>query len=143
MGEHLEIDPKTGMQKDYVVLTEEERKKGFVRPVRRSYLHVGKRPKFAIRDLTPEEKERYKGVGYVKFEEYPPEMAPRKGRYWSEKDLNSGCGSLTTMGLALSETYARDPKFYSGTFCCNCHDHFPVGEEGEFIWDGTNERVGT
>jgi hypothetical protein len=47
------------------------------------------------------------------------------------------------MGLALSETYARDPKFYSGTFCCNCHDHFPVGEEGEFIWDGTNERVGT
>ncbi len=36
---HREIDPKTGMQRDYVVLAEEERKKGFVRPVRRSYVH--------------------------------------------------------------------------------------------------------
>lgn len=28
-----------GQQKDYVVLTEEERAKGFVRPVRRTYVH--------------------------------------------------------------------------------------------------------
>ena len=30
------------MQKAYVVLTEAERAKGFVRPVRRTYVHVGK-----------------------------------------------------------------------------------------------------
>lgn len=35
-----EIDPSSGMQKDYVVLCDEERAKGFVRPVRRTYLHV-------------------------------------------------------------------------------------------------------
>lgn len=35
----LSIDPNTGMQKDYIVLSEEERAKGFVRPVRNSYVH--------------------------------------------------------------------------------------------------------
>jgi hypothetical protein len=41
-----------GQQKNYVVLTEEERAKGFVRPVRRSYVHVGTRgPRFPLRDL--------------------------------------------------------------------------------------------
>lgn len=53
------------------------------------------------------------------------------------------CGSVTTMGRAPAETYARDPNFYSDTFCCACRSHFPVGENGEFVWDGTNERVGT
>lgn len=34
-----------GMQEKYLVLSEEERAKGFVRPVRRSYRHVsGKKP---------------------------------------------------------------------------------------------------
>jgi hypothetical protein len=37
--DHREIDPRTGMQKGYVVLSEAERAKGFVRPVRRSYRH--------------------------------------------------------------------------------------------------------
>lgn len=37
--DHCEIDPATGQQKGYVVLTPEERAKGFVRPVRRSYQH--------------------------------------------------------------------------------------------------------
>lgn len=36
---YREIDPATGQQKDYVVLNEEERAKGFVRPVRRTYIH--------------------------------------------------------------------------------------------------------
>lgn len=49
------------------------------------------------------------------------------------------CGSVTTMGRALAETYARDPGFYSGTFCCNCHDHFPLDQ---FCWlDG--EKLGS
>ena len=43
----------------------------------------------------------------------------------------------------LPETYARDPAFYSGTFCVACGNHFPVGEHGEFVWDGTTEKVGT
>jgi hypothetical protein len=89
--EHREIDPATGMQKDYVVLCPDERAKGFVRPVRRTYLH------------TP-------------------------------------CGTTTTMGLALAETYARDPGFYSGTFCVHCCAHFPLDQ---FVWDGTDEQVGS
>jgi hypothetical protein len=50
-------------------------------------------------------------------------------------DIISRCGGTTTMGRALAETYARDPSFYSGTFCCTCGKHFPVGEDGEFVWD--------
>lgn len=38
--DHQEIDPVTGKQKDYVVLSEEERAKGFVRPVRTVYRHL-------------------------------------------------------------------------------------------------------
>jgi hypothetical protein len=91
--DHREINPQTGMQKGYVVLSAEERAKGFVRPVRRSYVH-------------------------------------------------ETCGTLTTMGQALAETYARDPLFYSGTFCAGCRAHFPVGDDGEFVWDGTTEKVG-
>ena len=91
--DHREILP-SGQQKDYVVLTAAERKKGFVRPVRTQYVH--------------------------------------------EK-----CGVVTRMNLAIAETYARDPQFYDATFCRRCRDHFPVGPDGEFVWDGTTEKVGT
>ena len=57
--------------------------------------------------------------------------------------VHDKCGGLTTMGLALAETYARDPSFYSGTFCVGCRAHFPVGAAGEFTWDGTTDKVGT
>ena len=40
--DHREINPKTGMQKGYVVLCPEERAKGFIRPVRQTYVHVGR-----------------------------------------------------------------------------------------------------
>lgn len=86
--------PRAGQQEGYVVLAEEERAKGFVRTVRRSYKHLK-------------------------------------------------CGGVTTMGQTLAETYARNPSFYSGTFCCHCGTHFPVGADGEFVWQGTNEKVGT
>src|SRR5688500_9223864 len=36
---------------------------------------------------------------------------------------HTSCGTVTTMGRALSETYARDPKFYGATFCCGCNRH--------------------
>lgn len=56
--------------------------------------------------------------------------------------IHTVCRSMTIMGQALSETYAANPSFYSGTYCANCRDHFPVGEHGEFVWeDGT--KVGT
>lgn len=134
--------------KCYLVLSEEERAKGFVRAVRYSYVHVGiAGPKFAVRDLTEEERERTQGTDYVKFEPYPEGYkGSATGRYWTQDQLDSvgkGCGTLTTMGLALSETYARNPSFYGSTYCCGCHKHRPVGAAGEFVWDGTDERVGT
>lgn len=92
--DHREIDPETGMQKAYVVLSADERAKGFVEPLREAYRHLK-------------------------------------------------CGVVTRMGLAIAETYARDPDFYSGTFCAGCRQHFPVGAEGGFVWDGTDQKVGT
>lgn len=92
--EHLEIisgGVRDGQQKGYVVLSPEERAKGFVRPVRRSYLH-------------------------------------------------KPCGGMTTMALSIAETYARDPGFYGGTFCVACRTHFPLDQ---FVWEGTEERVGS
>ena len=53
------------------------------------------------------------------------------------------CGTVTTMGRTLCETYARDPFFYSGTFCVGCGAHFPVGEDGEFVWTADGQKVGT
>lgn len=75
----------------YLVLSEEERTKGFVRPVRRSYRH-------------------------------------------------RTCGAVTTMGLALAETYAREPKFYGATYCVACRMHRPVDE---FVWDADGTEVGS
>lgn len=75
----------------YLVLSEAERAKGFVRPVRSSYRHTK-------------------------------------------------CGTVTTMGVALAETYARDPKFYGSTYCCGCALHAAVGE---FTWTGSTELVGS
>lgn len=133
-----------GQQRSYLVLSAEERAKGFVRPVRQSYRHVGCRPKYPTRELTAEEHERYDRFNYIAYEKYPPEHTSGScGQFWTKAQLESGCGGVTTMGLAIAETYARDPKYYGGTFCCNCGKHFPVGEYGEFVWDGTDERVGT
>jgi hypothetical protein len=89
--DHRELKPN-GQQKGYVVLSEEERAKGFVRPVRRNYIHTV-------------------------------------------------CGSETRMGDSIAETYARDPKFYSGTFCTGCGKHFAVDQ---FVWkDNPDQKVGT
>jgi hypothetical protein len=80
-----------GQQEKYLVLSEAERNKGFVRPLRTAYVH-------------------------------------------------DTCGTLTTMNLSIAETYARDPKFYGGTYCAGCRTHFPVGE---FKWEGSEEVVGS
>lgn len=80
---HKAINPLTGQQRGYVVLSAQERAKGFVKPYRDSYVH-------------------------------------------------NTCGVNTKMGVSLSETYARDPYFYSGTFCVGCGSHFPLNQ---FRWD--------
>lgn len=89
--DHREIKPESGQQKGYVVLSAEERAKGFVRPVRSSYIH-------------------------------------------------KTCGTLTTMALSIAETYARDPGFYSRTFCVQCRQHLPLDQ---FVWAWTDEQVGS
>lgn len=89
--DHRELK-ENGQQKGYVVLSAAERAKGFVRPVRRSYIH------------TP-------------------------------------CGTTTTMSQEIAETYARDPSFYSGTFCVGCRAHKPLTE---FVWaDNPDQQVGS
>lgn len=129
----------------YLVLSDEERAKGFVRPVRRSYVHVGPpKPRFPLRPLTAEDLKHYGSEKYVAFEEYPQSESPLVGKYWTQDDLDrKGCGALTTMAQPITETYARDPHFYGSTYCVGCQMHRPVGRDGEFVWDGTNERVGT
>ena len=106
-----------------------------MRPVRKSYLHVSLQPKYPLRDLTNEEHERYSCAGYVAFERYPEDEA-KVGRYWTKAQLDTqGCGTATTMALALAETYARNPLFYGMTYCAYCQMHKPVAE---FIWlDGS------
>ena len=77
------IDEKPVPQADvYLVLSAEERAKGFFKPVRDRYTH------------TP-------------------------------------CGTVTTMGRSIAETYAREPFFYSGTYCVACSMHRPLSE---FTW---------
>jgi hypothetical protein len=81
----------TGQHPSYIVLCDDERSKGFVRPYRDTYKHAK-------------------------------------------------CGSVTTMGRKLSETYARDPGFYGATFCCACNAHYPVAE---FVWTADGQVVGS
>lgn len=129
-----------GQNEAYLVLSDEERALGFVRPVRTSYKHVGVQVTGETRELTGEEKERFKGSGYVLFEKYPPDRAPVEGRYLTARQVRGGCGRVTTMGRKIAETYARDPSFYGSTFCVECDEHLPVAE---FVWSGTDDRVGS
>lgn len=134
----------------YLILSDFERAKGFVRHVRRSYRHVGSPgPQFELRNLNHGERERYADGAYVKFEPYGP--GALAGRFWTQTQLDNigkGCGTVTTMARPIAETYARDPHFYGATYCCGCLMHLPVGAHGEFTWIGMNgedtgERVGT
>lgn len=64
-------------------------------------------------------------------------VRPVRRSYRHEK-----CGTVTTMGQALAETYAVDPSFYGATYCVACRGHFPVGAAGEFVWED-GSKVGT
>lgn len=76
------------------------------------------------------------------------ELARGFVRPYREGYIHDVCGTVTWMGRAIAETYARNPGFYGATYCCQCRKHLPVGAEGEFRWveaNGTltDERVGT
>ncbi|MDE2101678.1 MAG: hypothetical protein KGL39_30815 [Patescibacteria group bacterium] len=121
---------------------------GFKRPVRTSYVHVGPPPPIGLRDLTDEQRVRYAEYGYVKFEPNPdyPKTSAVLGTFWTQDRLDrlgKGCGVKTSMPRLIAETYAAKPDYYGSTFCCGCGKYLPVGARGEFVWDGTEERVGT
>lgn len=131
-----------GQNEAYKVLAPHERAKGFVRPVRTSYVHAGPSgPKYDIRPLTEEEAENF-GDSFDYFEEYP-EGERSRGKFWTQEQIDAvgnGCGTRTFMSQTIAETYAREPKFYGSTFCTGCRTHLPVDE---FLWDdGSGERVG-
>jgi hypothetical protein len=133
-----------GQHQSYWILSEAERLKGFIRPVRYSYAHVGSEgPRFPLRELTQEQHRRLGLHGYVGFEEYPSDYKRGLGKYWTQAELDKagkGCRTVTSMSNSIAETYARNPKQYNLTFCVHCKQHFPVEE---FVWEGTDERVGS
>lgn len=129
-----------GQKVDHWILSEAERAKGFVRPVRESYKHVGVRPRFPLRDLTEGEKREGAEFGYVSFEAYPESEAPLTGRMWTAAQLVSGCDTVTSMPRAIAETWARDLAFYGSTFCCGCGKYLPVEE---FAWLDDGSKLGT
>lgn len=147
------IDNEPGPQcETYLVLSEEERAKGFVRPVRNSYVHVGKSHshyKGIHRMLTEEEQKEHPDKKYVAVMTVMvrEDGSFLGGTYVTQEELTAyqfgtrtgGCGCTTTMGQALSETYARNPDFYGATYCCYCMKHLPVSE---FVWSGTDITVG-
>lgn len=129
-----------GQYATYLILSAEERAKGFVRPYRDAYMHVGVKPRYELRELTDEERERYSNMNYIRFEVYPQSEFPKTGRFWSAAELDFACGAVTKMGREIAETYARNPKFYGATFCIRCRKHSPVDE---FVWLDSDERVGS
>lgn len=139
----------------YLILSEEERAKGFVRPYRDSYIHVGKDIKshwkgihrmldedemrehndekyVAVMTVLTNEDGSFKGGAFVTQEELDT---------WKKGERVGGCGVETKMAEAIAETYARDPKFYGATWCMGCNKHIRVDE---FKWaDGSGETLGS
>lgn len=98
LGHGLDVE-ETKQSEVYLVLSKEERAKGLVRPVRRTYIH------------------EYWEDGRTDLID---DFISRKGLL--------GCGQATKMSVAIAETYARKPKFYETTWCVGCSKHLPVAE---------------
>jgi len=134
----------------YLVLSEEERTKGFVRPVRTSYVHVGKKIDLEggkVKKLSKNKLKEFEKWGYYAYVKFPKDRSPLVGKYLTKEEYEhigkyiGGCGALTTMNITIAETYARNPKFYGATYCISCQKHLPVEE---FEWnDGSNQIVGS
>lgn len=125
-----------GQHEAYWVLSAEERAKGFVRPVRTKYRHVGRI--VCGKPVTWSSNPDSVCAGELNH----AGTCDDQGISTSKARLNKGCGTFTTMGIAIAETYAAKPSFYGSTFCAHCGAHFPVGESGEFEWED-GSKVGT
>lgn len=135
-------DLPVNQNKVYLVLSDEERQKGFVRPIRRTYRHVGEKIEEGTIEPLEEHPNQYhtRENGYVAYLRYQENRYPIVGKYIKQPELTAikegaenfgGCGAVTTISLPIAEVYARDPKFYGSTYCCGCHMHRPVSE---FVW---------
>lgn len=55
-----------------------------------------------------------------------------------ENYVHDECGTVTKMPWRLAKSFARDPTFYDGTFCCGCGDYYPLKE---FRWEANDQRL--
>lgn len=118
---------------------------GLIRPIRQVYIHVGKPIASNFRDLTPEEHRLYGEYDYYKFEEFGPEKQPRTGSFWRKDKFDRvhyGCGNTTRISIDMALNFAHNPTYYRSAYCSSCHNHFRIGETGEFVWEDDNTRVG-
>lgn len=141
---------EVGQNECYLVLSEEEIKKGYVRPVRTKYEHRGKDLRsFGIpKILSAEIQEDYKEQGYYAYAEALPEYREKThciGSYLSRYDFETykdgfagGCGVETRMNETIAQTYARQPSFYGATYCMGCKKHLDVRE---FVWSDNPDQV--
>lgn len=140
-GSHTELKAN-GQQQGYVVLTPEERARGWVRPYRDAYKHVG--PHVCGYPGLPDPE----GKKLPLVCTLPPGHAgPHRCDHQVEdvgqleragnKHHIGGCQAITPMTRSIAETYARDPGFYSGTFCTTCGKHRPLSEFRWYEMDGS------
>jgi hypothetical protein len=129
-----------------LVMTEEEKSKGYIRPFRDSYIHVGINWNKTPHEIKPSDDGKYAAILYYVQNENGKFIG---GQYITQKELNQiregngftgGCGTVTKMNNSIAETYAVNPKFYNSTFCVGCGKHLPVSQ---FVWKDTNEEVGS
>lgn len=52
--------------------------------------------------------------------------------------IHTECGQVTKMGSSIAESIARDPEYYTKTFCANCGDYYDVSE---FEWKDGKDWV--
>lgn len=136
-----------GQYKKHIVLSEEERSKGFIRTVRNEYEHKGREFDKTLMNKLEEpvvhSNKKYThqvGIridGEVKGHRL---LQEDEAAQLEETGHVGGCGVVTSMPKSIAETYARDPKFYGSTYCVGCKVYLPVTE---FVWKNTDEKVGS
>lgn len=70
------------------------------------------------------------------YERYPTDraegqfVAPLRHTY-----IHQTCGTRTKVGSLIAETYAKNPNYYTHTFCVHCKDHYSI-EQFNWVEDG-------
>lgn len=128
-------DSPVEQNKKYLILSDEERSKGFIRPVRYSYVHIGKKVDLKGGTIEPRTDECNKhnekfNTKYVAFIKYPESESPVVGRYIEQKELDNinkhigGCGT----GIFYDQSIGRGIRKSKRIF----NEIDPYGEEN---WD--------